>query len=286
MKIDFSGISTRIPFLQPADRVSVLPERNICSVSPPDDPSDDLITGNGFLRLQVSGRPYDEEIAYTLETLYEPQWKETPLPPDLRPVLPEIRRLLLQQRHDDIDALIDRVQKEAGFEKHMNFSNKIVYPTGSPRLHTAFWLTFRRPAGTETRDYLRWLDMHNGMISSVWTDERGSFRTDSFAACEGNVTVNRFAAPEGQLDLEITLAHPGRPVVFGYSFLNQPFTGSSHRLSVSEDGMLLSWAYNPEFGQKGYVAAVRFIPDGHLHGGHMDSERGVLSLYRQQDRQI
>ena len=79
-------------------RRDILPEHNICSISPAREPADDFITGSGALRVQASGRPYTEEISYTQETLYEPLWEKTPLPPDLRPYLPRIRELLLRAR--------------------------------------------------------------------------------------------------------------------------------------------------------------------------------------------
>ena len=121
-------------------------------------------------------------MTYTQELLYEPQWAETPLPPDMRPYLPRIRQLLLEGKANEADALVDEAQKKAGFEKYMNFDNKILYPVGGPRRHTAFTLTFRRPEQPDTRDYLRFLDMQNGMITSMWTDARGSFRNESFCA--------------------------------------------------------------------------------------------------------
>ena len=53
----------------------------------------------------------------------------------------------------------------------MNFDNKILYPTGSPRLHTAFWLSFKQPKQEKTWDYLRWLDTQNGMITPPDLDQ-------------------------------------------------------------------------------------------------------------------
>ena len=50
--------------------------------------------------------------------------------------------------------------------------------------------------------------MQNGMITSMWTDARGSFRNDSFCAYDGDVNVNRFTAPKGQLDLEVEMQLP------------------------------------------------------------------------------
>ena len=129
-------------------------------------------------------------------------------------------------------------------------------------MHTAFWLNFKQPERPGTRDYLRWLDMQNGMITSVWTDDRGSFRTESFCSYAVDAIINRFSAPAGQLDLDIEFIKPGRPVRHGYMVFQQPFTGSTNKLDIAPDMMTLAWAYNPEFGRKGFVAAVRLIPDG------------------------
>ena len=272
MSIEFAKMAYPYPYIPAEKRRSILPAHNICSVSPSEEPSDDFITGNGRLRVQASGRPYTEEISYTRETLYEPLWEKTPLPPDLRPYLPRIRELLLQGKPEETDALIDEAQKKAGFGKYMNFENRILYPTGSPRLHTAYWLAFRQPEQPDTRDYLRWLDMQNGMISAVWTNCRGSYRSDSFAAADGDVILNRFTAPKGQLDLEITITLPGRPFRHGNMVFEHPFRGSSHELTVARDTITVAWAYNPDFGRKGYAAAIRLIPQG---GTLEPAEKGI-----------
>ena len=262
MRIDFARPDDPYAYLPAEKRRVILPEHNICSIFPALEPSDDFFTGNGELRVEVSGRPYTEEIGYTRETLYEPLWEKTPLPPDLRPYLSRIRELLLQGRPEETDALIDEAQKKAGFDKYMNFDNKILYPTGSPRLHTAFWLSFRQPEQPKTWDYLRWLDMQSGLITAVWTNDRGSYRSESFAAYDGGIILNRFSAPKGQLDTEIEITLPGRPVRYGSMVFRQPFKGSTHQLMVTDETITLAWAYNPDFGRKGYVAVIRLIPQG------------------------
>ena len=198
-------------------------------------------------------------MTYTQELLYEPQWAETPLPPDLRPYLPRIRQLLLEGKPDEANALVDEAQKKAGFEKYMNFDNKILYPVGGPRRHTAFTLTFRRPEQPDTRDYLRFLDMQNGMITSMWTDARGSFRNESFCAYDGDVTVNRFTAPKGQLDLDVEMQLPR-------------LVGSTPKLDIDDGVITLATAYNPDFGQKGYAVVIRFLPKG---GTMTKTEKGM-----------
>ena len=99
VRIEFAKMDYPYPYIPAEKRRDMLPEHNICSISPALEPSDDFITGSGSLRLQVSGRPYTEEMSYTQEMLYEPLWEKTPLPPDLRPYLPRIRELLLDYLH-------------------------------------------------------------------------------------------------------------------------------------------------------------------------------------------
>lgn len=262
--IDFTSLQYPLPYIPVEKRADILPRHSICSIAPAAETSDDFITGNGSLRVQASGRPYSDTIAYTQELLYEPLWEKTPLPPDLVSdgTLAKIRKLLLEGKPEETDALLDEAQKKAGFDKYMDFDRKILYPTGSPRLHTAFWLTFKQPEAEKTWDYLRYLDMQNGLITSLWTNEKGDYRTETFAAYDGQIIVNRLTGPAGKLDVEVELEMPGKPFKYGNVRFSSPFKKSTHRLTVDDDMFTLAWAYNPEFGHKGFVAVIRFIPCG------------------------
>ncbi|MBO4656665.1 MAG: glycoside hydrolase N-terminal domain-containing protein, partial [Bacteroidales bacterium] len=258
-KIDTKKLEYTIPYIPVEKRSSILPKHNICSIAPAEESSDYFITGNGSLRIQASGQPYNDVMSYTQELLFAPQWAQAPLPPDMRPYLPRIRQLLLEGKADEASALIDEAQKKAGFEKYMNFDNNILYPVGGPRRHQAFTLTFRRPEQPDTRDYLRFLDMQNGMITAMWTDARGSFRNECFCAYDGDVTVNRFTAPKGQLDLDVEMQLPR-------------LAGSTHELNIEDGVITLACAYNPDFGRKGFAVAIRFLP---LGGTMKKTEKGM-----------
>lgn len=270
--IDHAKICYPLPYIPVEARRGILPRHNVCSVSPADNNSDYFITGNGSHRISASGRPYSDEMSFTQELLYEPLWAKTPEPPDLRPVLPRIRELLLEGKPEETDPILDEAQKAAGFGKYMNFENKILYPTGSPRLHTAFWLTFLQPEQKETRDYLRWLDMQTGMITAMWRNARGAYKTETFAAYDGDLTVTRLSAPQGGLDVDVRLELPGKPFRYGNRVFKQPFVGSTHELVIEDRLITIAWAYNPEFGKKGFVSAIRFIPVG---GKIAKNEKGV-----------
>lgn len=244
--------------MPPERRRGILPERSVCCIRPAEDSSDALYTGNGSYRLDVCGRPYADEIVVSHELLYEPKWKHTPVPPDLRPVMPEIRRHVLEGKPELADALIDKAQREAGFDRTMKLDNAIVYPTESPRTHPAFRLRLRRPEAAETRDYLRWTDLMSGLIRTQWTTESGICATEAFAAFGQDLAAVRLAAPKGTLDLELELKLPGGPGPFG----GETLPNSTHRLSRSPELFTLAWAYDPEFGQKGFLALLRFESEG------------------------
>ena len=75
------------------------------------------------------------------------------------------------------------------------------------------------------------------------------------------MTAFRFTAPAGRLDMALTLRLPGGPGLYGRISLPD----SEHRLCKTTELFKLSWAYSPEFGQKGFVVLIRFIPeDGSL----------------------
>ena len=237
-------------------RGAFLPERSVCSVAPAQDPSDDLYTGNGSHRIDLAGRPYDDEITVTQELLYAPKWDKPPLPADLRPYIADIRQAILAGEPDKADALLEKAQREAGYDKLMNMDARIVYPIESPRVHKAFTLRVRRPEAENTCNYLRWLVLETGLLRAHWENELGSFDTEAIAAFQGDYTLFRFSGPAGKLTLELDMLLPGAPGQFGSAALE----GSESVLHHSEAELVLGWKYAR--GGKGYAAALRFLPEG------------------------
>lgn len=250
------------------ERKKLLPKRNACCISPAKERSDYLYTGNGSHRLDISGDPEVEQIIVTQELLFEPQWKDTPQPADLRPYLSDIRKYILQGKPELADKLVDKAQREAGMDKYMNLDAKIVYPAGSPRVHKAFSLKCERQNASAPMNYLRFLDMLTGKVTTHWETSEGTFENEVFAAYEGDLVAIRFTAPQKALNLNIQLELPGGLGMFG-----QPtMVNSKHTLQISKDCAVLSWAYNPEYGNKGYVTVFRFV----LSGGELSThETGI-----------
>ena len=242
-------------------RKAVLPERNVCSIEPARDYDGCMTTGNGFQRTDVLGDPYNDEIAFMQETLYAPQWAKTPEPPDMTGIMPEIRRLLLEGRFAEAGELVHQTQLNAGFGPLLNKWNDNIVPPTSLHIHPAFFLGIKQPEAGETRNYLRWLDMMTGKITVQWENDTGAFAREIFAAYKGDIVVCRFTGPKGKVDADISVILPDteRP---GRHDRIVSTEKCSHETEIGEGLIVLKWAYNPEYGQKGYVSVLRFIPKG------------------------
>ncbi len=241
-------------------RKKILPERSVCSLAPSKDWADIISTGNGFQRIDIMGDPYNEEFTFTQEALYTPQWAKTPEPPDLTGVMPQVRKLLLEGKLEEAGDLVHKAQMDAGFGPIMNKWNDNIVPPSSLHLNRAFWLDVKQPEAGATKNYLRWLDMMNGKVTVQWENDNGAFSRELFAAYKGDVVVQRFNAPKGKLDAEIIITLPGEKT--GMFARMTKLENCSHELEISEDLITLKWAYNPDFGQKGYVSVIRFIRKG------------------------
>ena len=251
-------------------RKNVLPSRNACSLAPAEDVSDAISTGNGFQRIDILGNPYHEELTFSQEALYTPLWEKTPEPPDLTGVMPEVRSLLRADRFDEASELVHKAQMDAGFGPLMGKWNDNLVPPGSLRLNRAFWLEIRQPEAGATTNYLRWLDLLTGKVTVQWENHAGAFSRELFATRKDDVVVQRLLAPKGMLDAELSIVIPGERTGF-FNGISHP-ERCRHELEITEDLITLKWAYCPEFGQKGYVSAIRFIRSG---GITERTERGI-----------
>lgn len=257
------------PYMPVSKRKKYVPERNVCSIAPAQDVADYMYTGNGSHWVDVAGRPYDEEIIVKQELLYEPLWAQTPLPPDLRPYIDDIRKALLEGKPDVADRLIDQAQRDAGYDKYMNLDAKIVYPRESLRLHKAFSLKINQPEIENTENYLRWTDLLTGKVTTHWENKAGVFEREILPAYGEDLVAIRFVAPKESLNLKLDIELPGGPNIYGVPTM----VGATHTLECSERIIKLSFRYNPDFGNKGYVGLLRFDLTG---GTITPTENGVL----------
>ena len=88
-------------------RKRLIPDRSVISTAPAIDPADDFYTGNGHYWLECAGGVEKDTFIITEEHLFEPLWKKTPEPPDLRDCIDKIRNCVLQGNPDQADEYID-----------------------------------------------------------------------------------------------------------------------------------------------------------------------------------
>lgn len=241
------------PYMPISKRKELIPKRNVCSIAPAQDVADYMFTGNGSHWVDVAGRPYDEEIIIKQELLYEPLWAQTPLPPDLRPFIDDIRKAVLEGKTDIADQIIDQAQRAAGYDKYMNLDADIVYPIGSLHAHKAFSVNIKQPEIDNTENYLRWTDLLTGKVTTHWENEAGVFEREVLPAYGEDLVAIRFVAPKEALNMQMEIVLPGGPNIFGVPTM----VGATHTLECSEQMIKLSFRYNPDFGNKGYVGLLR-----------------------------
>ncbi len=257
--MELKHLSYPYPAIPISERAAVLPRRNVCSLAPASDPSDALFSGNGSHRIDVTGQPYRDSLTANMELLQEPKWRETPQPPDLRPYLADIRKALREGKPEIADSLLEQAQREAGHGEYMDLDAPISYPIESLRTHEAFRLSFLRPEGAGTRDYLRWLDLRSGRITTRWTDERGTFVNEYLCVRAGDLIAARLTAPEGAGDLGVRIRFPGGPGPFGRVSLEH----SLCRVERSPELITAAYQYDPALcDDRGFILLLRFLPLG------------------------
>jgi len=247
-------IKSRYSYMDISKRREMISDRSVISTAPATDRADYFYTGNGHYWLESAGGVEKDTIIVTEEHLYEPLWSKTPNPPDLRGCIDDIRRCVLEGNPEKADEYIDRAQRMAGYDKLMNMDSKIVYPIGSPRVHKAFSFDVTRE-GLDTDsvyNYIRWLDMETGLITNHFEIAGESYESRIAASFADNFSAFEFTAPRGKLNISLEIKLPGGPNLFGIPTM----VGSSHRWTVKENRLILSWQYNPELTSKGYYAII------------------------------
>lgn len=267
--MELKKLQYEYPFLPLELRKQLMSDRCVSGIAPAEDSADYLYTGNGTHRIDMAGRPFSEEIVVTQEMCYEPNWDHAPLPPDLSGEIDRIRDAVLAGDPDTADAIIDRAQREMGYDKLMNMDADIVYPIGPPHVHKAFSLNLSAPE-KPVHNYIRFLDMMTGAVTTHFETEDGILEYHAVPAFEGDYVLFSFNAPAGKLDLTLSMALPGGPNMYG-----QPtMVNAEHELDLSPDEFVIRWKYDPAKGHKGYAAFLRFC----LTGGTMTQDGTTLTV--------
>ena len=147
------------------------PDRGFLSSRPADNWEEALICGNGTLGALVMSQPHEEVITLCHERLFMPWFPNSPIV-DMAPHLPEIRRLIAEDRYRDAARLVCRVARDQGYDD-LWWTDPLI---------PGFDLRISMPPSGAVREYARGVDFSTGVASVAWRDDRGGFSRRVFVS--------------------------------------------------------------------------------------------------------
>jgi len=169
-----------------------VPQRGFVSTKPANNWEEGLITANGTIGINALSRPLNERIIFNHERLFMPMGAPH-VPPDQSTHLPEIRRLIEEEKYKEAEIL----------QFKLSGQKKFMYPD---YYVPAFDLTIDGEGQGETRDYARSVDFQTGELVVQWADDRGAFQRRMFVSRKDGVAVIKLTGPRpGALSTKLKL---------------------------------------------------------------------------------
>lgn len=247
-------------------RRKIVPNRGFCTVAPGSLVSESLISGNGAMRIELTGDPYSEEVLFHHESLLMP-WKKPLEGPNAAEIFPLVREMVLNGKTRDAVALA---------VAHMN-KGPIKQDTEPHLTVPAFLMKLALPRTALVKDYLRTTDFDSGELSVYWSDEQGDWLRQAFTSRPDNVVVQRLTAPAGQsMNVQVTLedskqwsmssgmdwgSHPGIGAVTG-SLAQRGAEANDIRKDFNEQRLIYKCILDPAVDHSGYAGVVRIVREG------------------------
>ena len=76
---------------------NVVPQRGFCSIAPGGEA---LVSGNGYVNIEVTGNPYAERISFSHESLFSPRQKSLEAP-KIANVFPQVRQMIMDGKYSE-----------------------------------------------------------------------------------------------------------------------------------------------------------------------------------------
>jgi alpha-L-fucosidase 2 len=150
-----------------------------------------LPSGNGVIGAAVYGAVQDETVLLTHDDL----WHEvvTPELPDVSEKLPEVRRLLNENKAAEADPILSDALKDAGYDADIGAP----LPLGDLRV--------KMPIDRGFRNYRRILDMATGEIAVCWDDGDVAYERRLFVSRADECVVMEIRSRGGPLTVDLAL---------------------------------------------------------------------------------
>jgi alpha-L-fucosidase 2 len=197
---------------EPAPVGTFPPRREVLFDAPATRFTESLPLGNGRLGVMLFGGVDDERIVLNESGM----WSGSPQDadrPDAAAVLPDIRRLLLEAKNVEAEALVTAhftcAGKGSGLGAGANVPYGCYQTLGNLRLHFV-----TDPPGSEVADYRRSLDLGEAVAHLGYRRGDTRYSREAFVSAPDEVFVLRLQAdPPGRLSFDLGLDRPERAIV-------------------------------------------------------------------------
>lgn len=273
-----SGVKIVPMSLEERQRLGIVPRRGFCSINPGSDAL--LISGNGFMNIDVACDLYSEQINFRHESVFMPQKHFEA--PNIAGIFPEVRRMLLAGKYH-----------EAAKLAYEEWHKSPMAPGGGFGGGPAFSMSLDSPKGVSVKNYLRTVDFESTELKLYWTDERGEWVRRTFTSRPDNVVVQWLTAPTGlSLNVRIALRRSaggmfggmggfgggglGAPLVktqagpAGFSPRRGASTPAEFHQDFNERRLIFKGILDPSVNNSGYAGVTRVVRDG--GSAHMDGD--------------
>ncbi len=252
-------------------RRGVVPRRGFSSITIGSDAL--LISGNGYMNIDISCDPYLEQINFRHESVFMPHKHFEA--PKIASIFPEVRQMLLAGKFH-----------EAAKFAHEEWHKSPMPPGGGFGEAPAFSMRLDSPKRAAVKDYLRTVDFESTEVKLYWTDERGEWVRSTFTSRPDNVVVQWLTAPTGQsLNIRILLQRSaggmfggrggfgggglGAPLGAGGQGAPADFSGMRGRgtqaefqQDFNEQRLIFKGILDPSVNNSGYAGVTRVVRNG------------------------
>ncbi len=226
------------------------PDRGFVATSAADRWEDGMIVGNGSQGALCFGRPHNEEIVLSHESLFLPIYPAGKFI-HLAPHWSHIQDLVLKNRGGEAMALTMDLARESGYPER-TLTDPFI---GACSLKIAM-------SESECAAYARSVDFETGDSVTAWKDGSGVFHRRVFASRAAGVVAVRIASPHGtHFNASLELARIERD-------LDPEFydTAVVETTRTTSEGLLVFRVrlteFSPDQALHGYSVAMRVVPEG------------------------
>ena len=240
---------------------NVVPRRGFCCTSPGGEA---IISGNGYVNIEVIGNPYTERISLSHESLFSPRKKSFEAP-KIANVFPQVRQMIMDGKYS-----------EAAMLGYNEWRKTPITRQGGMFGGVRFSMILDLPKSNSVKDYLRTVDFESTELKVLWTDERGDWVRRTFTSRPDNVVVQWLTAPAGQsVNVSIKMSEGSAFGRRGFGASSAGNNNSGDRQNdFNEQRLIIKGRLDTSVDNRGFANVTRIVRNG--GSAHMDGDTLVV----------